>query len=146
MSPCRVSIFTLDSGFGEHARGLLECGSRQERLSEERCLGYTEKQRFKRRRFAILLLDLLIDFGKGEFVDLGALEEIGIAGIDYLNLLEHLADDDLDMLVVDLHALQTVNLLNFVQQVLLDTVDTVDAQDIVRIDSTLGQTLARKCT
>ena len=40
------------------------------------------------------------------------------------DLLKHLPDDHLDMLVVDLHALQTVDFLDLVHQVRLHLVDT----------------------
>jgi len=41
-------------------------------------------------------------------IHLFSLEEGGIAHFFHADLLEHLADDHLDMLVVDLHALQPV--------------------------------------
>jgi len=42
---------------------------------------------------------------------------VGVARVGDLDLLQHLADDHLDVLVVDLHALQAVDLLDFVHQV-----------------------------
>ena len=44
----------------------------------------------------------------------------GVAGLGDLHLAQHLADDDLDVLVVDFHALEAVNFLHFVDQVLLE--------------------------
>ena len=49
-------------------------------------------------------------------VDLLAGEERSLARIRDLDLLQHLANDHLDVLVVDLHALQTVDLLDFIHQ------------------------------
>ena len=45
---------------------------------------------------------------------------VGVARIGDLHLAQHLADDDLDVLVVDLHALHAVDLLHLVDQVLLE--------------------------
>ena len=42
------------------------------------------------------------------------------------------------MLVVDLHALQAVNVLNLVDDVLGQCADTQQTQDIVRIARTVG--------
>ena len=48
------------------------------------------------------------------------------------SLLQHLADDHLDMLVVDLHALQTIDLLDFVDEVDRQFLDALDAQNVMR--------------
>ena len=50
--------------------------------------------------------------------------------------------DHADVLVVDLHALQAVDLLHFVQQVLLHGARSLDAQDVVRVHRTFGQAVA----
>ena len=46
-------------------------------------------------------------------------QELGVAGLDDRDALEHLADDDLDVLVVDRHALRAVDLLDLVDEVQL---------------------------
>ena len=48
------------------------------------------------------------------------LEETGVSRVLDLHLVHHLADDDLEVLVVDLHALHTVHLLHLVDDVLLN--------------------------
>ena len=48
------------------------------------------------------------------------------------NLTHHLADDNFDMLIVDFNALQTVNLLDFADQVVLGSNAALDSQDILR--------------
>ena len=65
-----------------------------------------------------------------------------------LDLTHHLADDDLDMLIVDINALLTVNLLDFLNDIgahagttELIIVDTADAQNIVRAECAAGQLL-----
>jgi hypothetical protein len=50
-------------------------------------------------------------------IDLLAAQEAGIAGRRDLDLAQHLANDHLDVLVVDLHALQAVDVLDFLDQV-----------------------------
>ena len=52
--------------------------------------------------------------------------------IDDIDLLQHLADDHLDVLVVDAHALQPVDLLDFVDEIGGELLDALDRQDVVR--------------
>ena len=49
-----------------------------------------------------------------------------------LPLLQHLADDHLDVLVVDLHALQAVDLLHLLDQVVGQRLDAHDGEDVMR--------------
>ena len=52
--------------------------------------------------------------------------------VDDFDLLQHLADDHFDVLVVDLHALQSIDFLNLVDEIGGERLDTLDAQDVVR--------------
>ena len=61
----------------------------------------------------------LVLFEEAELVDLLVDQELGVADILDLHPPHHLPDDDLDVLVVDVDALQPVDLLDFVDQVLL---------------------------
>jgi hypothetical protein len=63
------------------------------------------------------------------------------APIHDAHLLQHLLDDHADVLVVDLHALQAVHLLHFVEQVLLHRTRALDAQNVVRVHRPFGQTV-----
>ena len=65
-------------------------------------------------------------------VELLALDQVGLARIRDLDLLQHLPDDDLDVLVVDGHALQPVDVLDLVDQVVGEFLDALDRQDVVR--------------
>ena len=56
-------------------------------------------------------------------VDLLAGQERRVARIEDLHLLQHLANDHLDVLVVDLHALQPVDVLDLVHQVVGQRLD-----------------------
>ena len=75
-------------------------------------------------------------------VDLLAAQELGIARVGDLGLAQHLADDHLDVLVVDLHALQAVDLLDLVDDVVRQRADAQQAQDVVRIGHAVHDGLA----
>ena len=64
-----------------------------------------------------------------------------VARVDDLDAAQHLANDHLDVLVVDLHTLQTVHVLHFVD----DTRASFDAQqtqDVLRIGRTVDDAFA----
>ena len=62
----------------------------------------------------LLAPDAVVLLGKVELVDKCILEERGVAGIVDLHLAHHLTNDDLEVLVVDLHTLQTIDVLHLV--------------------------------
>ena len=55
---------------------------------------------------------------------------------------QHLAADDLDVLVVDGNRLRAVDLLDLVDQVALQLLDAEDREDVVRIDRTVDERIA----
>src|SRR5690606_9609838 len=59
-----------------------------------------------------------------------------------LDLAQHLPDDDLDVLVVDLHTLQAVHLLDLVDDIFRQGINTLQTEDIVRVVRTIGDDLA----
>ena len=60
--------------------------------------------------------------------------------IGYFNLAKHLTNNNFDMTVINLNTLQGVNLLNFLDDVILNTGYTKYANDVVGIDgSTYNQ-------
>ncbi len=67
-----------------------------------------------------------------ETVHLLALEELGIARIVNFRLLQHLPDDDLDMLVIDRHALEAIDLLDLVDEIVGKLLDALNGQDVMR--------------
>src|SRR5699024_5613100 len=69
-------------------------------------------------------------------------QELRRARFDDRDAAQHLPHDDLDVLVVDRHALRAVDLLHLVDQVHLDVARTHDAQHLVRVCSALEQLLA----
>ena len=73
-----------------------------------------------------------VHFLELDLIHLLTLDEGRIARIDDLDLLQHLANDHLDVLVVDGHALQPVDVLDLVDQVVRELLDPLDRQDVVR--------------
>ena len=78
-----------------------------------------------------VLLDLLVD------------EEVRVAHVLDADAPQHLADDDLDVLVVDGDALQAVDLLDLVDEVRRQLLLALDAKDVVRVRRPVHQRLAR---
>src|SRR5450759_3420808 len=130
-------------GVGENTRRLLEARRRDKRLGRETGLGDSEQQRLRDRRQLLVLLGLVVRIPEGLLVDVLALEELRVSALQHAHLLQHLPHDHANVLVVDLHALQAVNLLHFVEQVLLNRARSLDAKDIVRIHRAFGETVAR---
>src|SRR2546423_11528544 len=71
-----------------------------------------------------------------------ALEELRVPRLEYAHFLQHLAHDHTDVLVVDLHALQAIHLLHFVEEIFLHRARSANLENVVRIHRTLGQTVA----
>jgi hypothetical protein len=84
----------------------------------------------------------LIGVVETDTIDLLFDDEIGVADIDDLNAPHHLAHDHLDMLVVDAHPLQPVNLLNFIHQVARQGHFALDPQDVLGDGRATDQGLA----
>ena len=77
-------------------------------------------------------LDLLVLDHDIAAVHDAAHDKVAGAGILNADLTHHLADDDLDMLIVDVNALQTVDLLDLADQVVLGGDGALDGQDVLR--------------
>ena len=92
-------------------------------------------------RRLLLLLRPLVLVAEDLAIHVLPFEELRLARLHDSNLLQHLLDDHADVLVVDLHALEAVNLLHFVEQILLHRARSLDPQNVVRIDRTLGETV-----
>jgi len=59
----------------------------------------------------------VVDVERTRAIDLLATQQRGLADRHHLGLPQHLSDDDLDVLVVDLHALQTIDVLDLADEV-----------------------------
>src|SRR5262245_21533256 len=119
-------------GLGQHARGLLEGGRRNEAARLQGGLGDTQQDRLGRRHTLAGLLDRQVSLVELDAIDLLALEQVGLARILDLHLLQHLAHDHLDVLVVNGDALQPVDILDLVDQVIGEFLHALDRQDVVR--------------
>ena len=60
-------------------------------------------------------------------------QQVGVARLEHRDPAQHLPHDDLDVLVVDRHALRAVDRLDLVDEVLLGLADTEDAQDLLGV-------------
>src|SRR6202163_3376202 len=122
----------IDGGFGEHTGSLLERGRREERAGLQARLGNAEQHRRSRGGFLALFLGLGVELIEFDLVDLLARDYVGFALLGDLHLLQHLTDNHFDVLVVDQHALQPVDLLDFVDQIGSEFLDALDRQNVVR--------------
>ena len=132
----------MNGSFGEDARGLLERSCGDERVGRERSFGDAEQQRPAGCRTSALRDHALVLFGEAEFVDLLFEQELGVADVFHFAPSHHLANDDFDVLVADVHALQPVNFLDFVHQVRLQFLFSEHGQDVVRVERAIHQRFA----
>ena len=75
-------------------------------------------------------------------VDIFAVEEGRVAWIGDAHFLEHLTDDDLDVLVVDVDPLQAVDFLDLVDEIFLEFAHAANLEDLLRDDESVGELLA----
>src|SRR6202045_881443 len=127
----RVGL-AVDRGLGEHARRLLERRRRDERARLQRGFGNAEQHRMRGRRLLAFGPEPGVDLVELDLVDLFALDQVGLAGVVDLDLLQHLPHDHFDVLVVDRDALEPVDVLDLVDQVAGKLLDALDRQDVVR--------------
>ena len=129
-------------GFGQHAGGVLEGSSAQEAFGLQRGLSDAQQHWLGLGRFAAHLLDARVLFFEVELVDLFAPEEAGIPRLGDANLAQHLAHDGLDVLIVNGDALQPIDFLDLVDEVLLQFLRAADIEDLVRVNRAFGELLA----
>src|SRR5205823_4823567 len=98
----------------------------------QRCLGDAEKHwrsgswLFARRdRCRISLFKL-------HSIHLLASQKLGITRLNDIDLLQHLPDDHLNMLVIYVDALQAIDLLDLVHEIGGEFLNTLDRQNVVR--------------
>ena len=83
---------------------------------------------------AALGQDAVVDLLEVEAIDQLGRQQVRVARLVDADLAQHLADDDLDVLVVDRHALAAVDLLDFLDQVALDGVLAPRLEVLLRVD------------
>src|SRR5262245_453367 len=131
-----------DRGLGQHPGGLLERGRRDEAVGRERRLRDAEEHRLGGRGALALRQDPVVLLLEHELVDQLAHHELGVADLLDAHASQHLAHDDLDVLVVDGHALQAIDLLDLVDQVPLQLPVAEHRQVVVRVGRAVHQGLA----
>src|SRR5437588_4087830 len=129
-------------GLGQHPGGVLEGSGAQEALGFERGFGNTEQHRLRFGRLATHLFDPLVLFFELQLVHLLAPEERSVPRFGDPHLAEHLTDDNLDVLVIDGYALQPINFLDLINEVLLKFLRPADIEDFVRVNRAFSQLLA----
>src|SRR5213078_120505 len=110
-------------------------------LGGQRRLGDTHEHRTTGGRLAALGDHAAVLRLEVRPVDEQARQELRGTRVDDRDPLEHLPDDDLDVLVVDLHALRPVHLLDLMGQVDLYRPRPQYPQQLVRVDGALGDLL-----
>ncbi len=100
------------------------------------------KHRFRLRKLQVFSAGLVIDLVEFQSIDQFTGQEGCFARIGDFDLLQHLARNDLDMLVIDLHALQSIDLLDFLDQVVCKSLDPHHPQNIMRHRVAVHQRIA----
>src|SRR4051812_23878083 len=133
----------LERRVGEDLRGLLEGGRREERVRRQRRLGDAEDDLRGDRGLAAVGDHLVVDPLELVPVHELAREQVRVALLLDAHLLEHLAHDQLDVLVVDVHALRLVDLLHLLDEVHLGRRAAAEVEQLVRVQRALVELRAR---
>ncbi len=108
-------------------------GRRDEAVGRERRLGDAEQERTADGRTAAVHQHALVLLAEAEAVGLLLEQEGGVADFFDLHPAKHLPNDGFDVLVGDGHALETVDFLDFVDEVRLQRALAEDLEDVVRV-------------
>ena len=112
-------FLAFDRCFGEDTGGFLEGSGREEGVGRKSCLGGAKEQVFADGSFFAFVVKTLVHRTECDDVDSLAREPAGAARFGDLDLTQHLMNDDLDVFIVDLYALAAVNLLDFLDDIVL---------------------------
>ena len=72
-----------------------------------------------------------IDTGKLFTINLLTIQEGAISSVFNLDLLQHLANDHFNMLVIDFHTLQPVHILNFLNEIFSKRFYSKNAENVM---------------
>ena len=142
LSPIRWSLAPLMAASVSTRVVSWKDAAARKRRRVERRLRHAEEDRLGRRRLAALGQDPVVGLLEVEPVDQLGRQEVDVARLVDADLAEHLPDDDLDVLVVDRHALAAVDLLDFLDQVALDGVLAPRVEVLLRVDRAVGDRVA----
>src|ERR1700674_1731751 len=143
LEAAEIVHFAGDGRFGEDAGGLLESGGGDERVGRKRRLGDAQEKRTARCGAAAIGDHAIVFLAEAELVHLLFEDEGGLADVFDFDPAHHLARDGLDVLVVDVHTLETVNLLNGVDQVGLGELLAEDGEQVVQVERAVNEGFAR---
>src|SRR6185369_6899557 len=115
---------------------------RNERIGRKRSLSDSEQKRFGARGLATFFTDTAVFILVTKAINLFLKEEVRIADILDLDPAKHLSNDHLDVLVVDVNALQTIDFLDLVHDIILQFFHTSNAENIVRVKRSVHERLA----
>src|SRR3989344_2656321 len=133
----------LDGVFDEDAVGILEGRRREPAFGAKRNLGDAEHYRLRLGFFAVLLGHAHIFFDKGGILHNITNREIGLAGIFDFSARKHLTDNNFCMLSGNGGALQFVNFVNFLNNIIFNHFLSAELKDASDIRRTIGQKLPR---
>jgi hypothetical protein len=131
-SPTSLSRLPCTAGFGEHAGRFLEGCRRDEAAGLQAGLGDAQQDRLALRRARPSAIALSLTSSNSALSTCSPLRSVVSPLSRISHFLEHLAHDHLDVLVVDLHALQAIDVLHLVDQVVGQRLDAHDPQDVMR--------------
>jgi len=112
--------FSESRRIGKNPGRFLEGRCRDEAFGFKRGLRDTQENGFRFGRLSTRFFDTFVFCEEGRAIDLLTPEILRIARIGDPNFPKHLADDDLDMLVVDRHALEAIDLLHLRDQEIIE--------------------------
>mmetsp|Transcript_18412 Transcript_18412/g.29908 ORF Transcript_18412/g.29908 Transcript_18412/m.29908 type:complete len:628 (-) Transcript_18412:6693-8576(-) len=138
----QLVFLALHRSLGENAGGFLERCRRDKGARLQRSLCNPQKNWFALCGTTILGNRLFVGLIELLLVHMLALEQRGVARILDLPLLQHLTHDDLDVLVVDLHTLQAIHVLHFVDHVIRQRFNTHNGKNVVRCRVTVHDVVA----
>ena len=133
--PMQRVYLALDGSVGQHACGLLEGSSGKEGLGRQRCLRDTEQHRregrlaqVRSRRLQFLRRSSRLQEACRSYRRARRTSSVRVARVFNAHLAHHLTNDNLDVLIVDINTLHTVDALHFLNEVILHRLRAADAR------------------
>ncbi len=117
---------------GQNAGRFLEGSRRDKGPCLQACLGDAKQHRSSLGRFATFFHQTLVEQIKLDTVNMLTGDHAGVASFRDFNFLQHLANNHLDVLVVDHNALQAVDFLDLVDEVGSKCLNALDRQNVMR--------------
>src|SRR5438552_7251116 len=142
LEPAEVVGLAGDGRLGHNSSDFLDRGCRDEAVGRQRRLGDAEQDGLGRGRPLALRQHPLVLLLEPELVDQLAHDKLGVADLLDAHAPKHLTHDDLDVFVVDGHALQPVDLLHLVDEVALQLPVAEHRQVVVRVGRPVHERLA----